>query len=395
MARSLLRLVSVLSILLAAAAIGGPGAWGAQSEPLPLKIGVQSVFSGEFSSYGDRQKGGILFALEKAEDLQVDGRPLEVELIYADDEGSAEKGPIAAQQLIDAGVDVVLGPGFSGPAAAAIPLFKEAGIPVVSPFTGADNLTDLGGGWYFRVGAPNHCQGEMLVRIAQAQGAQKVAVVDDNEAYGVDLTKGVTENANAAGLEITGEYHGAQGMTDWSPIIQRLQQDQPDLVIYNGYHAEAGRLVQQARDRGFTAPFLGSDGIADPGIFDVADPAKLTDLSAIGLIPTALVEGTASPEWEQFTSEYPDFAKSQGLSTTDADLYVADSFDATNLLLDAVQRAGSTDGQALADALRATTFEGLTGPFTYEANGEREGCFGTYFVLEGSEFKPQPIPGTE
>jgi branched-chain amino acid transport system substrate-binding protein len=176
-------------------------------------------------------------------------------------------------------------------------------------------------------------------------------------------------------------------MTDWSPIIQRIRQDNPDVVIYNGYHAEAGRLIQQARDRGVTAKFLGSDGILDPGIFKVAPAEKLTDVSAIRTVPPAFVRGTESAEYKRFQEQYPAFASAQKLSITDADQYSANAYDATNLVLDAVRRAQSTEGPAIADALRTTEYVGMTGRFQFEPNGERKGCRISYFRLVGSEIR--------
>jgi branched-chain amino acid transport system substrate-binding protein len=380
-------LIGILAVLVGM--LPGP-AW---SQAPTLKIGLQGVFSGELAAYGDRQKGGVLFALSKAGEIKVGGQPVKIELVYADDQGSGEKGPIAAQQLVDARVNVVIGPGFSGPTASAMPIFRQARIPAVSPFTSANNLAIIGGGWYFRVSQRNDCQGEVLAEIALGLGGKKVVIVDDNEAYGSDISKSVAKNLQAAGVQVVGQYHGALGMTDWSPIVQRIRQDSPEVVVYNGYHAEAGRLIQQARDRGVTAKFLGSDGILDPGIFKVAPAEKLTDVSAIRTIPPAFVEGTASSEYKRFQAEYPPFAKAQKLSITDADQYSAGAYDATNLLIDAVRRAQSTDGQAMADALRSTSYVGMTGPFQFEANGERKGCRISYFRLVGSEFKASAKPG--
>jgi branched-chain amino acid transport system substrate-binding protein len=368
-------------------------AQGTAAGPLILKIGIQGVFSGELASYGDRQKGGITFALSKAGDIVVAGQPLKIELVYVDDQGSAEKGPIAAQQLIDARVNVVIGPGFSGPTASALPLFKQAKIPAVSPFTSADNLATIGGGWYFRVSSRSSCQGEVLSSLAKAFHAEKAVIVDDNEAYGTDISKSVAKDLVGVGIKVVGQYHGSRGITDWSPVIQRLRQDEPDIVIYDGYHTEGGRLFQQARDRGVTVRFLGSDGIADPGIVKVADPAKLTKVGAIRMIPTEFVEGSTSEAFRQFEAEYPRFAESQHLSLTAVDTYVINSFDATNVLLDAVKRAGSVDGSAIAGALRATSFVGMTGAFKYDANGERASCRSTYFEFDGQSFKPVLKPG--
>jgi branched-chain amino acid transport system substrate-binding protein len=357
-----------------------------------LKIGIQGVLSGELSAYGDRQKGGVTFALSNVGEVKIGGQPAKIDIVYADDQGRAELGPIAAQQLIDAEVNVVIGPGFSGPTASAMPLFRQAKIPAVSPFTSANNLAEIGGGWYFRVSSRNDCQGNVLANLAKAFGAKRVVIVDDNEAYGADISKATARNLKEIGLEVVGQYHGALGMIDWSPIIQRLRTDNPDVVIYNGYHTEAGRLFQQARERGISAKFLGSDGIAVPGIFKVADPAKLTNVDAIRMVPAAFVEGTASPEWIQFQKEYPAFAESQGLSVTEADQYAAQAYDATNLLIEAVSRAGSTASQAIREALLSTRFAGLTGPFEFEANGERRGCRSTYFKLVGNAWKALPMP---
>src|SRR5262249_52665793 len=151
---STLRVATTFLVMVAVILSAGLGS----AQAPVLKIGLQGVFSGELSAYGDRQKGGVLFALSKAGEVRVREQPLKVELVYADDQGSGEKGPIAAQQLIDARVNVVIGPGFSGPSASAMPLYRQAKIPAVSPFTSANNLTMVGGGWYFRVSQRNDCQ---------------------------------------------------------------------------------------------------------------------------------------------------------------------------------------------------------------------------------------------
>ena len=382
------RAVSAVLVILAIA-LGGSVA---SAQGPTLKVGLQGVFSGELAAYGDRQKGGVLFALTKIGEVRVKDQPVKVELVYADDQGSGEKGPIAAQQLIDARVNVVIGPGFSGPSASAMPLYRQARIPAVSPFTSANNLTNIGGGWYFRVSQRNDCQGETLADMAKGLGAKRVVIVDDNEGYGTDISRSVAKSLGPLGIQAVGQYHGTLGMTDWSPIIQRIRQDNPDVVVYNGYHTEAGRLIQQARDRGVTAKFLGSDGILDPGIFKVAPAEKLTDVSAIRPSP-AFVRGSESAEYKRFQEQYPVFAKAQKLSITDADQYSANAYDAMHLVMDAVRRAQSTEGPAIADALRATEYVGMTGRFQFEANGERKGCRISYFRLAGSEIQPAPTPG--
>ena len=360
-----------------------------------LKVGAQGVFSGELSSYGDRQRGGIAFALSKAGDLSIGGKKVTVQVVYADDQGSGEKGPIAAQQLIDDHVSAVIGPAFTGATAAAMPLFQQASIPAISPWTSGNNLPALGGGYYFRVSYRSDCQGEALANIAAGMGAKSVVVVDDNEAYGSDISAAVGRNLPGLGIKVAGSYHGSAGITDWSPVLQRIKQDAPDLVIYDGYFAEAGRLFQQARERGIAVPFLGSDGVGDPGILKVADAAKLTNVSAISTVPPQLIEGTESPEWLAFKKEYPAFAKSQGLSVIDPDIYVALAFDATNILLDAVKRANAVDSAAIVAALRTTDIQGLTGAFKYDAKGERQGCETSYSVFDNGAFKPAKAPAKQ
>ena len=395
--RKFLLLVVLLSLLVACGGDGGAPPTSAlpaegtstapssSAEPLNIRVGLQAPFSGPSAFFGERLQGGALFALEKAGSVMVGDRELQIELRFADDEGLAEKGPIAAQQLIDDGVAVVLGPGFSGPAGAAIPLFAQHGIPMLSPWGAADNLTELSD-WFFRVFPPNRCQAEVLVELALGAGAKTVATVDDNQAYGSDISAGVKQRAVEAGLEISGEYHGSAGLLDWSPIVQRLLQDSPDLVIYNGYPDEAGRFVAQARDRGFDSWIIGSDGIGTPTIFDVADPDKLTSkFGALALIPAELMSGpTESAEWKTFKSEYPAFAESQKFSDSarEAELYVALAYDAMNLLLDSLQQAGSADGEDLRAALLSTDFNGLSGPFSYDQRGERDLCFSTFLEVD-------------
>ncbi len=109
-----------------------------------VKIGVHTSLTGGLADYGFAAQEGLKLAAEDFSGFEVDGVKYDIELVIKDDKGEPAEAPIVAQQLIDEGVVGVIGGLTSGATNAALPIYQEAGIPVISGSATNPDLTEAG-----------------------------------------------------------------------------------------------------------------------------------------------------------------------------------------------------------------------------------------------------------
>ncbi len=152
-----------------------------------VKIGVHTSLTGRLADYGAAATGGLKLAAEDFSGFEIDGTKYEIELIIKDDKGEEAEAAVVAQQLIDEGVVGVVGALTSGATNAALPIYQEAGLPVISGSATNPDLTDGTFENFFRTCLRDDLQGQALGEWAVELGAEKVVVMDDRGDYAVGL----------------------------------------------------------------------------------------------------------------------------------------------------------------------------------------------------------------
>ncbi len=327
-----------------------------------IKIGVFEPMTGANAAGGEMTVEGIELALElKGEVL---GR--KVEIIVVDNKSDKVEAANAVSRLIEKeNVVAIIGSYGSSLSMAAGDIVNRAKVPAVgcSP---TNPLVTLNNPYYFRVCFIDPFQGTVMANYAVGElGAKTAAVIQDvTQDYSVGLSKYFVD----AFRKLTGDPNSIVEMSsyntgdqDFTAQLTNVKNKKPDIVFAPGNYGESALLIRQARELGIDVPFLGGDTWEAPEFLSIGGVA---------------VEGAVFST--HFTSEAPVTKESEVFLAAyrekfghEANAFAALGYDAYMLILDAIERKGSADPQAIRDGLAETDgFVGATGVITLDVNGD-------------------------
>jgi branched-chain amino acid transport system substrate-binding protein len=284
----------------------------------------------------------------------------QVDLTKYDSQGDPAQAPQLAQKVIADKMVAVVGPAFSGESKAADPIFEQAGI--VNITASATNPALANNGWkYFHRGIGNdNSQGPAAAKYLEKKlKAKTVAVIDDNEEYSLGIADIVRSTLKADGVNVVVSDHIDKNAQDYSATVNKIKPANVDAIFYGGYYSEGGRFLKQIRDAGIKVPWLSDDGANDPKLIDSAGAAAAE--GALMTCPCGDI--TANPAAKSFVTDYTAAA---GMAPG---TYSAEAFDATNVLLQAID-AGKTTSKDINDYLSTVSYQGLAKTVKFEAKGE-------------------------
>ena len=339
-----------------------------------IKLGVAGPHSGDLASYG-------LPTVKAAElvvkDINAKGGVLgkQVELLVEDDVCKPEVATNTATKLLSQKVDVVLGHVCSGATKAALGIYKDAKIITMSPSATNPALTQSGDyPNFFRTIASDDAQARLEVDFALNKlKVKKVAVLHDKGDYGkglAEFAKKFLEEDKRATVVL---YEGiTPGAVDYSAIVQKLKRSGAEAVIYGGYHPEASKIVAQIRKKKMKTIFISDDGVKDDTFIKVAKKY------AEGVYATGPMDTSNNPMAIEAIAAHK---KTYG---SDPGAFFLNGYAAAQALLNAIEKAGSTDYDAVEKALRTEYVETPLGKIRFDENGDAEGVgFSIYQVQEG------------
>jgi branched-chain amino acid transport system substrate-binding protein len=340
-----------------------------------IKLGVAGPHSGDLASYGiPTIKAAELVVKEVNAKGGIDGK--KVELLIEDDVCKPEIATNTATKLVSDGVDVVLGHICSGATKAALPIYKNANIVVMSPSATNPALTQSGDyPNFFRTIASDDAQAVKEVAFALDKlGLKKIAVIHDKGDYG----KGLAEFAKAF-IEKSpkGEvvlYEGVTpGAVDYSAVVQKIKRSGADGVIFGGYHPEASKIVTQMRKKRIDIPFISDDGVKDDTFIKVAGKY------AEGVYATGPQDNSKNPLSAAAIAAHK---KAYG---EDPGAFFENAYAAAQALLNAIDKANSTDYEAIRAALHKYKTATPVGNINFDSRGDAIGVgFAMYQVKDGN-----------
>ena len=297
-----------------------------------------------------------------------------IELVVEDDVCKPEVATNTASKLVGEKVVAVIGHICSGATKAALGIYKDSKIPVISPSATNPPLTQSGDyPNFFRTIAADNAQAEIDVNFALNKlGLKKVAVLHDKGDYGKGFAEFAKGYLDAAGADVV-TFEGIQtGAVDYSAIINKIAAAGAEAIIYGGYHPEASKLVSQMRAKGLNIAFISDDGVKDDTFIKVAKEA------AEGVYASGPVDTTKNPLAIKATEDH---RKKYG---EDPGAFFLNAYAATQALLNAIQKAGSTDYDAITKALRSEYVDTPLGKISFDAKGDAIGVgFSVYQVQNG------------
>jgi branched-chain amino acid transport system substrate-binding protein len=330
----------------------------------PVRIGVILPLSGSLASIGADERAALELAAqivnEDMADLAVPlaagaGLPnlggAQVELVFADSQGRAEVGQSEAQRLIDQeGVVALFGAYQSAVTKTASAVAERAGVPFVNGASSSPDLTEQGYIYFFRTSPHdgNFSQAifDYLEELQANHGLtiEGISLLFEDTDFGVNSAAAETAEAEARGLPIAGEVRYRANATSLTTEVQALQSQGANVLIPSSYTTDAILLMQTARNLGFLPEVIVAQdaGFVDPAFLEAigADAEGVASRAAFS-IDIADVKPSAAAVNDLYQ-------EAAGKALYDVP---ARGFTGMNVLLDAINRACSTDAEAIRQAL--------------------------------------------
>lgn len=338
-----------------------------------IKLGVAGAHSGDLASYGLPSLNAAKLVVG---DMNAKGGVLgrKVEIIAEDDVCKPEVAANVGSKLVSSKATVVLGHICSGATKAALNLYNEAKIVTMSPSATNVDLTKSGDyPNFFRTISPDDAQALLQVDfILNTLKAKKVAIIHDKGDYGKGLAEFAKSFFEKRGVKPVLFEGITPGAVDYSAIVMKIKSSGADVVLYGGYHPEAAKIVSGMKKKKMKTLFVSDDGVRDDTFIKVAGQY------AEGVYATGPIDTTANP---MAVAAIEQHKKVYG---TDPGAFYLNAYAASLCLLEAINKAGSTDYAAVTKALRDNWYETPLGKISFDENGDAKGIgFSMYQVQKG------------
>ena len=342
-----------------------------------IKLGVVCNLSVSAQFYGEEVVNGYKLAVDeinKAGGVEVDGKKLQLELVVKDDAADASTAVTQYNTMVD-DIDAVLGATITGTSIALSEQCNADGMPMVTPSGTGDRITydnDKLKSTVFRTCFIDSYQGTILAKFAKDKNAKRAVLF---QCSGSDYSKGIA-NAFAAGASEYGytvvetlTYDDLAALkTSMATFTTKTLAALPDIVVVPDYTDEVRTVVAALRTAGYEGVICGGDGW--DGVTEGYDhPAYFVNT----FYATAIYPNDTTEKVAQFYAKYKaafndssyDFYRN-GHSEVPS-MFAALAYDAVYLYAEAFKKAGSTDNAEVVKALKAITFEGVTGSLTFDS----------------------------
>lgn len=362
-------------------------AWGAEGV---LRIGAPLALTGGLADEGKKQDDVWKLWLQKVNaggGIDVGGKKLKVELIEYDYQTDGKRaGQLAEKLVTDDGVDVLMAPFGSGHTKIVAAVAERYQVPMLACVASSVSVYDQGFKYLFGTLAPNTGMTESMVGYFKEKmpALKKVAVYGRDDVFPKAMASALAASAKSGGLEVVYDELYAVGTMDHSAAMSAIKAAAPDWVYMTGYTQDLILGRKQMADLGVKAPIVTM--VTGPaykefseGLGELADGVS----SSTWWHHATAYTGTPGP-WGSTADFYKDFVAAYG---TDPDYVHASCAAAADVLVDAVQRAGSTDKAAVRDALAATDLMTFYGPIDFGENGMNQGREMPIIQVQGDAIK--------
>jgi len=338
-----------------------------------IKLGVPGAHSGDLASYGLPSAYAAKLVVD---DVNARGGILgkKVEILQEDDQCKPEVAANVGNKLISDGADIILGHICSGATKAALNIYKDANIVTMSPSATNVDLTKSGDyPNFFRTISPDDAQAALQVDfVLNTLKAKKIAVIHDKGDYGkglAEFAKGYFEEKGAEVVLFEGITPGA---VDYSAVVQKIRRKKADAVVFGGYHPEAAKIVTQMKKKKMKTFFISDDGVRDETFIKVAGKY------AEGVYATGPIDTSKNPMAIAAVEQH------KKVYGADPGAFYLNAYAAALCLLNAVEKAGSTDYDAVTKALTTEWVETPLGKISFDGKGDAKGIgFSMYQVRDG------------
>ncbi len=362
------RVLSLLIVaLLSAACSPAAEPTTAEPEPLmdttvpaePIRIGASISLTGKYERTGAEMNNGYDLCAETVNaEGGLLGRP--IEFVVYDDQSDPETGAKLYEKLItEDEVDLIIGPYSSPVTIPSSAVTERLGFPMIASGASSSEIWARGFKYVFGVytKAPFYLQG--AIEIAKQEGLTKVAILTEDGAFALDVVAGARRFAEEAGMEIVHYEEYGRDVTDLSAAISKAKAAGAEVLLGGTYGPDSELIIRQSKELGFEPRMFAFT--VGPALPDFAD--NLGEDAELVFGATQWEPSVKAPGVDEFVTAYQD---SYGY---DPGYHAAGGYGACQLLMEAVEEAGSLDQAAIRDALQELETITTFGAYAVDATG--------------------------
>ncbi len=327
--------------LLAAAAAGAAE---------PIKIGSFLSITGPASFLGDPEARTLRLYVEKINAAGgVLGRPLA--LVIYDDGGDANAARTFATRLVESDrVVAVVGGTTTATTMAAIPVLEDAQVPFIS-LAGGIEIVEPVKPFTFKTPHTDKMACEKIFEDVKKRGLSKVGLISSTAGFGASMRNQCLKVAPAHGIEIVADERYAPGDTDTTPQLGKIKAAGAQVIVNADFGQGPAIVTRNVRQLGLDLPLYQSHGVASKSFIELAGPAA----EGVRLPAAAMLVAEQLPADDPQKKVVLDYKTTyESTQNQPVSTFGGHAYDGLMLLVQAIERAGSTEGVKIRDALRAT-----------------------------------------
>jgi len=337
-------------------------------EALPvIKLATQTALSGANAEMGIDVKNGVELAVEENVE-RFKSLGFDLQLLSLDDKSDAMTGTTNAKSLVnDKDVLVELGNIYSSVLFAAMPIYEEANLPVISAATTNPGLSREGWKTFHRVSGTDDTQGPDAAQFIFDEGIKDIFIVASSDDYGRGLADEFRKKADELGMDVLGNEQVDPQETDFNTISTRIVASGAKAVFFGGFYAQGGQFLKQLSDKKYSGMFVSGDGINDNGFLETARAENVGNVYFASVVGDLLND----PEGQVWAAKYrAAFGKDPGA-------FGVYAYDSALIALSSIEKAISDNGggkptrEQVNDIISLTSgFEGILSKVTFDEKGD-------------------------
>lgn len=323
-----------------------------------LVIGLATAQTGGLAPYDQPNLAGLQMKIDEINAAGGIAGKFPIQTIIKDTRSDSAQTALVAQELVDAGAQLIITPCDADPSIAAGMITQSAGIPAISFCATTPTLPLAVGDYMFSNYPADNVQAAILAAYAVESGYKTAYILTSpDSAYTLKLPQYFGEAFTAKGGTLLGEGTFSMGQQDFGAEVTKIaaMDPKPDVIMTSAYEPDFPAFVRQLRGAGVTTPILGSDGIDSPTTFGLGDLVEGVVFSTAGHATVGSPLEAFNVKWTEKTGAAPDT------------IYIANGYDLGLIIEAAVTAADSLDPAAIREGIaNLENLQGVTGPITFK-----------------------------
>ena len=345
---------------LATALVVLAGSWTPASAQAPIKIGASLSLTGTYAALGQNQHRGYqLCAKHVNEKGGVLGR--KIEFVLYDDQSQPATGVRLYEKLITQDkVDLVMGPYSSAITEAVANVNEKYKMPMVAPMASTTSIFKKGRKFIFMVQSAAEVYLEGLVEMAAKRGLKTIAIINEDTLFPKATVQGTIELAKKNGLQVVFVEAYPKGNPDFSAILTKIRAANPDVLGAATYFDDAVAITRQMKELN-----------VNPKMYGVTVGGDLPTFYQLLGKNAEFVYGATQWEVELPYPGAKEFLQAYTMEFPGRDLsyHSAGGYGGCQVLVEAIKRAGSLDGEKIREAVLKLDINTVYGGFKVDPDG--------------------------